>query len=203
MKNLPAHGWITGLTKYMGGSINAVLILFLGFLLNACALQSNVPLSPPDALPANSPIIGTWVGSDPGEHSRTYVHVGNVQGVAKIIEVDFHDQGEMKSESQDVSFTLIDGVNYISLKMTDSGKTSYMLMKLVFEGNDTVLVKTANYQFLADAVGKGLVKGAVVSKPIVPYVFLSEDATALQGFIAKYSDQIFSEGAGRFNRVQQ
>ncbi|MFZ2405456.1 MAG: hypothetical protein WAW41_09995, partial [Methylobacter sp.] len=149
-------------------------------------------------LPADNPLIGTWVQIDKKE--ITYLHFGNGGHAGKMVEVELHENGMLKTESFTVSVTTVGENNYLSVQATLLPPT-YFLLKYRLTEKNILTLWPANYPFMANAVQKGMIAGTSESKSLIPRVLLSTDSENLQRFVGEHDSQMFSEKVGEFRRV--
>lgn len=198
MNRLP--GFLTSCLHYLGASrIKALLAFCLGLALAGCTLDSSAPLSPPAPLPANSPLIGTWIVKD--ENSTTYYHVGNEGTLAKLVEVVIRNDHSIQTEMIDVSATDLDGKHYLNVKLPGDKGPTYLLYRYQIDSQNTLTLYTANFKFLADAIKAGTIKGTVHGESVVPNVSLDAPTTELRDFVAKHGDQVFTEELGKLQKA--
>jgi hypothetical protein len=181
--------WRSLSSCWRGGAASAFAVL-LALALGGCLVQSGAPLSPLGRLPADSPLLGTWIHSDKDEAS--YFHCGNEGNFAKVIEVDLRkNDGGVKSETYLLATTSVDGRSYLSLQLPGDGPKKYLWMKYQFTGKDKLTLWFADDKFLAEAVKSGALPGTV--KPdAIPRVFLTADAERLRRFVGENDARIFT-----------
>jgi len=172
-----------------------VAALFLG----RCLVQSDAPLSPLARLPADSPLLGTWVHRARDE--VTYFHCGNQGASARVIEVDLRtNDGGVKSETYLLAVTSVDGKNYLSIQLPGDGPPRYLWMKYRLTGNDALTLWFAEDEFVTAAVKSGAIPGTV--KPDgVPRVLLSADRERLRRFVGENDARIFTGKPLELRRV--
>jgi len=152
-------------------------------------VQSDAPLSPLVALPADSPLLGTWLHSEKDEVS--YFHCGNEGKSAKVIEVDLKQNGRVKSEVYAIAATTIAGNDYLSLQVKQDARVRYLWIKYRLTGNDALTLWFADEKFVTETVRKGEIAGTVEPNSSFPRVLLSADAERLRRLIAEHDDKIF------------
>ena len=175
------------------------LVALLALLLGGCLVQSDAPLSPLVALPAASPLLGTWVHAEKDEVS--YFHCGNEGASARVIEVDLLKDGRVKSESYAVSATTLDGNGYLSLELAGKDGPKYLWMKYRLTGNDALTLWSADEKFVGEAVKRGEISGTVEAKSSYPRVLVSADAERLRRFVREHDARIFAGKPLELRRV--
>jgi hypothetical protein len=180
-------------------AIRTILALSFCLLVSAC-VESEAPLTPPAPLSPDSPLIGSWVIFDTNE--TMFFHVGNEGAAAKILEVELSKDGSIKSKSYIASAVAQGGNEYLSVQVRSGEKLLYSIWKYQLTGNNTLTLWPANYQFLENAVNKGLIVGTVEPKGPVPRVQLSADSNALLLFVGKYSSQMFPKATIKLQRAR-
>lgn len=177
-------------------TLKTLFVLSLGLLLSAC-VESESPLSPPAPLPADNPLIGSWLFQDKDE--TAYLHIGNEGQDVKMVEVEIYPDGRIKSEIYTASATTVGEHAYLSVQTPRDGRPLYTLMKYRLVDKDTLTLALANYKFMENAVKDGSIAGTLDSS--APGVLLTAGPDALKRFVLDHDKQIFPETTSELRRL--
>lgn len=176
----------------------SALLLLLCFLLAGC-VESDFPLSDFAPLAPDHPLLGSWVAKD-GEQSA-YLHIGNQEDGLKLLEVEIDDKGKLKSETYVAHASAVAGKEYLNVRFAHEGTTVYYLLKFSLAGKDTLHLWLPDYDFMAEAVKKGMIAGSVQSGKWVPKVQLSASQADLQKFVADNDARIYPKPSSTLQRL--
>lgn len=182
------------------GTMRTIVAFCLALIVSGCLVESEAPLSPQGRLPANSPLLGTWTLVD--KDQVIYLHFGNEEATARMLEVEHYDDGRMKSEAFAVSATTVGGNDYLSVQLPHGDRPTYAVVKYHLPDQDTLRLWPTHDKFVADAVRKGLIAGTAETNTLFPRVLLSADSETLRRFVGEHDAQLFAEAASQFRRVR-
>jgi len=177
-----------------------ILFLALCFLLNACVF-STIPLSPFAPLPADDPLIGTWIKIEDNakEKEINYLHIGNQGEGLQMVSVTLDSSGRIKNEPMQATSTTMNGQKYLSVLMPEEDKKLYYILKYRVDG-DTLTLWAPDFDFIKTAIEQKQIAGSAKSKSYT--VEMSADQPALQRFFIDNDSKIFQEKPAVLKRLK-